>query len=176
MSFAQRVGNKIQVYFVVPDYFEKRPKPCMNGLGSVFLAITPDGTALPCHAARMLPGLNLPNVHLEQRARDLVRVSQAFNRFRGEGWMKEPCVSCPERAKDFGGCRCQAYLLDRRCRQRRPGVRAVPAPPPGDRGGGARRAPPSPPPRAAREHVLNFRDHRISIAVTPGAPPQPRGS
>ena len=25
--------------------------------------------------------------------------------------MKEPCRSCPERSKDFGGCRCQAYLL-----------------------------------------------------------------
>src|SRR5690606_28104681 len=37
--------------------------------------------------------------------------SPAFNRFRGEGWMKEPCRSCPERKRDFGGCRCQAYLL-----------------------------------------------------------------
>ena len=25
--------------------------------------------------------------------------------------MKEPCASCPEREKDLGGCRCQAYLL-----------------------------------------------------------------
>jgi pyrroloquinoline quinone biosynthesis protein E len=25
--------------------------------------------------------------------------------------MKEPCRSCPEKTKDFGGCRCQAYLL-----------------------------------------------------------------
>ena len=75
-EFRARVGNKMQVYFVVPDYFETRPKPCMNGLGSVFLAITPDGTALPCHAARMLPGLNLPNVHREQRARDLVRAAR----------------------------------------------------------------------------------------------------
>ena len=37
--------------------------------------------------------------------------SQAFNRFRGDAWMKEPCRSCPEKHKDFGGCRCQAYLL-----------------------------------------------------------------
>ena len=61
-AFRERVGNKMQIYFVVPDYFETRPKACMSGLGSVFLAITPDGTALPCHAARMLPGLELPNV------------------------------------------------------------------------------------------------------------------
>ena len=100
----------MQIYFVVPDYFEKRPKPCMNGLGSVFLAIAPDGTALPCHAARMLPGTRPP-----QRARAACARSgtspQAFNRFRGERWMKEPCRTCPERTKDFGGCRCQAYLL-----------------------------------------------------------------
>jgi PqqA peptide cyclase len=25
--------------------------------------------------------------------------------------MKEPCASCPRRAKDFGGCRCQALAL-----------------------------------------------------------------
>jgi pyrroloquinoline quinone biosynthesis protein E len=37
--------------------------------------------------------------------------SPAFNRFRGFDWMREPCRSCPERFKDFGGCRCQAYLL-----------------------------------------------------------------
>jgi pyrroloquinoline quinone biosynthesis protein E len=25
--------------------------------------------------------------------------------------MKEPCRSCPRKAVDFGGCRCQAYAL-----------------------------------------------------------------
>ena len=108
--FRERVGNRMKIYFVVPDYFETRPKPCMNGLGSVFLALAPDGTAMPCHAARMLPGLTLPNVR-EQSVREIWYDSPAFNRFRGEAWMKEPCRSCPERGKDFGGCRCQAYLL-----------------------------------------------------------------
>ncbi|HWZ61915.1 MAG TPA: pyrroloquinoline quinone biosynthesis protein PqqE [Steroidobacteraceae bacterium] len=106
----ERVGAAMRIYFVVPDYFEKRPKPCMNGLGSVFLAVTPDGSALPCHAARMLPGLTFPNV----RAQDLRSIwyeSAAFNHFRGDAWMKEPCRSCPEKHRDFGGCRCQAYLL-----------------------------------------------------------------
>jgi len=109
-TFRERLGAAMQIYFVVPDYFETRPKACMNGLGSVFLAIAPDGTALPCHAARMLPGLELPNV----RDADIGAIwydSPAFNRFRGDAWMKEPCRSCPERVKDFGGCRCQAYLL-----------------------------------------------------------------
>ena len=108
--FRERVAGRIQVYFVVPDYFERRPKACMGGLGSVFLGIAPDGTAMPCHAARMLPDLDLPNV----RSADIRTIwydSPAFNRFRGEAWMKEPCRSCPERTHDFGGCRCQAYLL-----------------------------------------------------------------
>jgi PqqA peptide cyclase len=108
-EFRARVGNKMRVFFVVPDYFEKRPKPCMNGLGSIFLTITPDGTALPCHAAKMLP-LEFPNVRAA--AVDWIwRDSPSFNHFRGDAWMKEPCRSCPEKATDFGGCRCQAYLL-----------------------------------------------------------------
>jgi pyrroloquinoline quinone biosynthesis protein E len=108
--FRERVGRKMQIFFVVPDYFERRPKPCMNGLGSIFLTITPDGTALPCHAARMLPGLEFPNV----RAAGIEQIwygSASFNHFRGDAWMKEPCRSCPEKGRDFGGCRCQAYLL-----------------------------------------------------------------
>lgn len=108
--FRERAGGRMKVFFVVPDYFERRPKPCMNGLGSVFLTITPDGTALPCHAARMLPGLSFPNVK-EASIEWIWRDSPGFNHFRGDDWMKEPCRSCPEKARDFGGCRCQAYLL-----------------------------------------------------------------
>ena len=108
--FRERVGTKMRIYFVVPDYFETRPKPCMNGLGSVFLMVTPDGTALPCHAARMLPGLAFPSAR-DTTVRSIWYESEAFNRYRGDGWMKEPCRSCPEKSRDFGGCRCQAYLL-----------------------------------------------------------------
>jgi pyrroloquinoline quinone biosynthesis protein E len=72
--------------------------------------VTPDGTALPCHTARMLPGLAFPNVR-SVSVREAWYDSDGFNRFRGTGWMKEPCASCDEREKDFGGCRCQAYLL-----------------------------------------------------------------
>jgi PqqA peptide cyclase len=108
--FRDRVGSRMRVFFVVPDYFERRPKPCMNGWGSVFLTVTPDGTALPCHAARMLPGLAFPNVR-DESVEAIWRRSEGFNRFRGDGWMKEPCRSCPEKTRDFGGCRCQAYML-----------------------------------------------------------------
>jgi pyrroloquinoline quinone biosynthesis protein E len=108
--YQERLAGSMRIFYVVPDYHEERPKACMSGWGAVFLAIAPDGTALPCHAARELPGLAFPNV----RALSLDAIwhdSPAFNRFRGESWMKEPCASCPERAKDFGGCRCQAWLL-----------------------------------------------------------------
>jgi len=108
--FRAKVGQRIRIFFVVPDYFERRPKPCMNGLGSIFLTITPDGTALPCHAARMLPGIDFPSVRTAS-VESVWYDSAGFNHFRGDSWMKEPCRSCPEKAKDFGGCRCQAYML-----------------------------------------------------------------
>ena len=108
--FRERMGDRMRVFFVVPDYFENRPKACMNGLGSIFMTVTPDGTALPCHAAKMLPGLEFPNVK-SNSVEWIWRDSPAFNRYRGDDWMKEPCRSCPEKKKDFGGCRCQAFLM-----------------------------------------------------------------
>jgi pyrroloquinoline quinone biosynthesis protein E len=109
-EYRARIGDRMRILFVVPDYYEQRPKKCMNGWGSVFLTVTPDGTALPCHTARMLPGLDFPNVR-DASIADIWYRSEGFNRFRGTGWMKEPCRSCDERENDFGGCRCQAYLL-----------------------------------------------------------------
>jgi pyrroloquinoline quinone biosynthesis protein E len=105
-----RIGNRMRILFVVPDYFEARPKACMNGWGSVFLGIAPDGTALPCHAARTLPGIDFPNVR-ETSVHDIWYASGAFNRYRGDAWMKDPCRTCDDKARDFGGCRCQAYAL-----------------------------------------------------------------
>jgi pyrroloquinoline quinone biosynthesis protein E len=109
-DFRRRVGKRMRVYFVVPDYYETRPKPCMSGWGSLFLAVSADGLALPCHSARMLPGLTFPNVR-EQDLRSIWFDSPAFNAYRGDVWMKEPCRSCPENVKDYAGCRCQAYLM-----------------------------------------------------------------
>jgi len=106
----EKLGTRMKIFFVVPDYYESRPKKCMNGWGNVFLTITPDGTALPCHTARMLPGLKFPSVR-EMSVREIWHDSEGFNRYRGTGWMKEPCRSCPERDKDLGGCRCQAFML-----------------------------------------------------------------
>lgn len=108
-NYRKKHGNKMKIIFVIPDYYENRPKPCMNGWGSIFLTVTPDGTALPCHSARELP-LQFPNV----RTSDIASIwnnSEGFNAFRGDQWMKEPCRSCPEKSFDFGGCRCQAFML-----------------------------------------------------------------
>jgi len=109
-AFRQRIGDKMRIFFVVPDYYAKRPKACMNGWGSVFLTIAADGVALPCHEARQLPGLSFPNVR-EAELGWIWNESPGFNAYRGVAWMKDPCKTCPEKTKDFGGCRCQAYLL-----------------------------------------------------------------
>ncbi|PFG08020.1 MULTISPECIES: pyrroloquinoline quinone biosynthesis protein PqqE [unclassified Marinobacter] len=102
-------GSAMKLIFVTPDYYEERPKACMNGWGSLFLTVAPDGAALPCHSARLLP-IDFPNV----RDNDLKHIwydSPGFNHYRGDSWMPEPCQSCDEKEKDFGGCRCQAFLL-----------------------------------------------------------------
>jgi len=108
--YREQLGDKLRIFFVVPDYYESRPKKCMNGWGNVFLTVTPDGTALPCHTAKMIKGLAFPNV-AETSVADIWWQSSAFNHYRGTGWMKEPCRSCPEQEKDLGGCRCQALML-----------------------------------------------------------------
>ena len=109
-EYREKIGDRMKIIFVVPDYYENRPKKCMNGWGNVFLTIAPDGTALPCHTARMLPGLDFPTVN-EHSIEHIWYESEGFNRYRGTSWMKEPCNSCPEAKDDLGGCRCQAFLL-----------------------------------------------------------------
>ena len=109
-EYQDKLRQRMKILYVVPDYYETRPKACMNGWGAIFLTITPDGTALPCHAAGQLPRLEFPNVR-EWTIEQIWNDSDAFNRFRGFEWMQEPCRSCPEKTKDFGGCRCQAYML-----------------------------------------------------------------
>ena len=108
--YQEMMKDRMKIIYVVPDYYEERPKACMNGWGSIFLTIAPDGTALPCHAAQQLPGLTFPNVR-DQSIEDIWSHSSAFQHFRGFEWMQEPCRSCPDKTKDFGGCRCQAYMM-----------------------------------------------------------------
>jgi pyrroloquinoline quinone biosynthesis protein E len=104
------LNGKIRIEFVVPDYYAKYPKPCMGGWGRKLMLITPSGDALPCHAAQVSPGLTFENVKDHSLA-EIWEKSAAFQKFRGEDWMQEPCKSCDRREQDFGGCRCQALLL-----------------------------------------------------------------
>jgi pyrroloquinoline quinone biosynthesis protein E len=105
-----RLKGKLRIDFVFPDYYSKYPKPCMNGWGHQQMLIDPAGRVLPCHAAAVIPGLDLPSTR-EHGLRWIWEDSPAFNRFRDESWMPEPCRSCDRRTRDFGGCRCQAFLL-----------------------------------------------------------------
>ncbi len=102
--------GKIVIDAVVPDYYARFPKPCAGGWGRRSLNVTPAGKVLPCHAAEVIPGLEFWNVR-EHSLAEIWHKSPAFLAFRGIGWMEEPCKSCARREQDFGGCRCQAYLI-----------------------------------------------------------------
>jgi pyrroloquinoline quinone biosynthesis protein E len=105
-----RLAGKLEILFVVPDYYSDRPKPCMNGWGSRFLTVNPAGDVLPCPTAGEIPNLSFDNVQTRSLSW-IWNQSDSFNRFRGTEWMPEPCRSCEFREVDFGGCRCQAALL-----------------------------------------------------------------
>ncbi len=106
----ERLGDRMTIYFVIPDYYEGRPKACMNGWGAIHLTIGPDGAAMPCQEARAIEGLDFPTVR-EKSLAWLWNESPTFRKFRGDEWMREPCRSCSDKETDFGGCRCQAFLL-----------------------------------------------------------------
>lgn len=109
-AYQTRLQGQMRILYVIPDYYANRPKPCMAGWGALFMAIAPNGKALPCHAAGQIPGFTFPNVQ-DMDLRSIWYDSDIFNAFRGDDWMREPCRSCPEKEKDFGGCRCQAFQL-----------------------------------------------------------------
>ncbi len=106
----RRYKGRMQIIFVLPDYFEDRPKACYGGWGRFYIVVGPDGSALPCHGAYAIPNLTLPNVR-DHSIDWIWHESPAFQAFRGNAWMKEPCVSCPMQAATFAGCRCQALAL-----------------------------------------------------------------
>ncbi len=105
-----RYAGRLAIDSVVPDYYARRPKPCMGGWGRRSLNVTPSGIVLPCHAAQTIPGLEFWSVRDHGLAEIWAR-SPAFEAFRGTAWMQEPCRSCDFREADFGGCRCQALAI-----------------------------------------------------------------
>ncbi|HKC09646.1 MAG TPA: pyrroloquinoline quinone biosynthesis protein PqqE, partial [Methylomirabilota bacterium] len=106
----ERLRGSMELLFVIPDYYSEFPKACMDGWARRFIVVSPDGLALPCHAAHTLPGLSFDRVQ-DRSLEEIWQHSDAFNAYRGEAWMPEPCRSCDRRAADFGGCRCQAFHL-----------------------------------------------------------------
>jgi PqqA peptide cyclase len=106
----ERLRGKMQITYVFPDYFEEFPKPCMQGWGSQFMTVTPNGQVLPCPAASAIDSLHFENVR-GHTLREIWQSSESFARYRGTAWMPEPCRSCDRREVDWGGCRCQAFLL-----------------------------------------------------------------
>ena len=106
----ERTQGRMRIDYVVPDYYARFPKACMGGWGERLMLLTPEGRALPCHAAEILPGLKFENVR-EQSLAWIWNESESFRKYRGEQWMLEPCRSCEHREQDHGGCRCQAFML-----------------------------------------------------------------
>ncbi|MGA9678190.1 MAG: pyrroloquinoline quinone biosynthesis protein PqqE [Mycobacterium sp.] len=108
----RKYEDRVKITYVLSDIYQELPKPCMGGWGLKAMVIAPDGRVMPCHAADSLPGMQFANVRTRSLA-DIWRNSEAFERFRGDKWMREPCRTCPleRRHIDFGGCRCQAYRL-----------------------------------------------------------------
>ncbi|GLF98309.1 pyrroloquinoline quinone biosynthesis protein PqqE [Streptomyces yaizuensis] len=109
-AWRTRLAGRPELLWVVPDYVDGTAKPCMGGWGALSLTVAPDGRVHPCPAAVALPGLEAPNVR-DHPLEWIWYRSPAFNRYRGEAWMPEPCRGCELRGRDFGGCRCQAHAL-----------------------------------------------------------------
>jgi len=105
-----KLRGVLVIDFVVPDYYARRPKPCMGGWGRGIITVTPSGRVLPCHAAQTIEGLVFDNVR-DRSLREIWSHSAAFQAFRGTTWMREPCRSCEFRRLDWGGCRCQAFAF-----------------------------------------------------------------
>src|SRR5437899_3351159 len=105
-----RLGTRLEIVWVLPDYHEQYPKPCMGGWARAYMTVTPAGEVWPCHAAGRITTLQFANVR-DHPLEWIWNESDAFTRFRGDAWMPEPCRSCPRKTVDFGGCRCQAFLI-----------------------------------------------------------------
>ncbi|MEV6907297.1 pyrroloquinoline quinone biosynthesis protein PqqE [Amycolatopsis sp. NPDC051071] len=106
----ERLRGTMEIIYVVADYYEPYPKPCMYGWGARQLTVAPDGSVLPCPASTAIETLEFDNV----RDKPLAWIwyeSASFNAYRGEDWMSDTCRTCDRRSLDFGGCRCQAFQL-----------------------------------------------------------------
>ncbi len=105
----ERLADRMEIVYVLPDHHSRYPKPCMGGWGRRQLTVVPTGDVLPCPTAQDLP---LPRASVREHSLAWIwEESPVFRRFRGTDWMPDPCRSCDRRELDFGGCRCQAFQL-----------------------------------------------------------------
>lgn len=105
-----RLGGRLVIDYVIPDYYARRPKACMGGWGRRFINVSPSGHVLPCHAAETIPNLTFANIRQHSLA-EIWAGDPAFAAFRGTDWMPATCRACDRREIDWGGCRCQALAL-----------------------------------------------------------------
>ncbi len=120
-----RYAGRMDVIYVLPDYVTDFPKPCMDGWGRRSLTIAPDGRVLPCPGATCIAGMSFDDVR-DRPLQEIWERGAAFEAFRGEAWMPEPCISCDRRALDYGGCRCQAFALTGDARRTDPACAKAP--------------------------------------------------
>ncbi|MEV4644722.1 pyrroloquinoline quinone biosynthesis protein PqqE [Saccharopolyspora sp. NPDC049357] len=104
------LAGRMELLWILPDYYELYPKPCMGGWARTALTVAPDGSVYPCPVAADIDTLDFPSV-LAHPLDWIWAKSPAFQAFRGTDWMPEPCRSCSRKEIDFGGCRCQAFAL-----------------------------------------------------------------
>lgn len=109
----ERLSDRMEIIYVIPDYYSKYPKPCMDGWASRQFTVVPNGEALPCPAAHEVArGLDLPPATVREHSLEWIwEEAPLFQQYRGDAWMPDPCRSCDRKEIDFGGCRCQAFAL-----------------------------------------------------------------
>ena len=84
----------MRIFFVAPDYHEGTAEEVRERLGQhvPHRRARRHGAAVP-HRDACCRASTFPNVR-EHGLREIWFESDGFNRYRGTGWMKEPCRSC----------------------------------------------------------------------------------
>ncbi|MGJ3559399.1 SPASM domain-containing protein [Streptomyces sp. INA 01156] len=131
----ERLRDRMDIIYVIPDYYSRYPKPCMGGWASRQLTVTPNGDVLPCPAAHSLP---LPRASVRENSLERIWAeSPVMNAFRGRTGCRNPAGAAPAGA----GLRrvpLPGVPAHRRRRPHRPGLPPVARPRPGRPGGRGR--------------------------------------
>ena len=120
-----RLAGKIDIFYVLPDYYETRPKPCLNGWGQRYLTVNPIGDVLPCPTASIghsrFAFRKCPNT----RSRlDLARI----RKFQPIPWNGMDAGAVPElsaKRNRFRRLPLSGRVADRKCREHRSGLRIL---------------------------------------------------